>query len=215
VNAQSILEAQTEALLQRLVREQEQRCRKALEAAEEQAREIVARAYQDARTRVRQSATEERRVVDAALAAKRAELETAALKQRQVSMGRALETAWTALREALAARWEDARGRTQWTSAAAGCATRSFLGSDPVSVEVDQSLDADGAAAVLEILQKSGLSQIELERIGQVGPGLRIRSGAVCVDATLEGLLASRGRIAALLLAEIDRLQDAAEAPEG
>ena len=68
MSAQSILEAQTEALLQRLVHEQEQRCRKAVEAAEEQARQIIARAHQDARTRVRQAAADERRRMSETLA---------------------------------------------------------------------------------------------------------------------------------------------------
>jgi len=207
MSAQSILEAQTEALLQRLVHEQEQRCRKAVEAAEEQARQIIARAHQDARARVRQAATDERRRMSETLAARRAELETAALKRRQVSMGQALESAWSALRAALAGRWEDAEGRRQWITAASAAAAQSFIDPDHVTVEVDESLDSDAPTTILSVLQDSGLARADVRQIGQLGPGLRIRSGAVCIDATLEGLLASRRQIEALLLAEIDRLQ--------
>ena len=39
-----------------------------------------------------------------------------------------------------------------------------------------------------------------------LGPGLRIRHGLACVDATAAGLLASRERIEAELLAELDAL---------
>ena len=214
MSAQSILEAQTEALLQRLVHEQEQRCRKTVEAAEEQAGQIISRAHQDARTRVRQAAADERRRMSETLAARRAELETAALKRRQFSMGQALESAWSALCAALAARWEDPQGRRQWVAAAAAVAARTFIDCDRVIVEVDESLDSDGASTVLPVLQDSGLAQADVQRVGQLGPGLRIRSDAVCIDATLEGLLASRRRIEALLLAEIDRLRVRAGATE-
>ncbi len=38
------------------------------------------------------------------------------------------------------------------------------------------------------------------------GPGLRVRHGLACVDASVPGLLASRERIEAELLAELDAL---------
>ena len=45
-----------------------------------------------------------------------------------------------------------------------------------------------------------------MSRVANLGPGLRIRHGLACVDATAAGLLASRERIEAELLAELDAL---------
>ena len=50
---ESVVQAQTEALLRRVAREQESRCRRARDAAQDQASSIVARAWEEARTRLR------------------------------------------------------------------------------------------------------------------------------------------------------------------
>ena len=42
-------------------------------------------------------------------------------------------------------------------------------------------------------------------------PVMRIRGGSACVDATVAGLLASRERVEAELLAEFDRLLEERE----
>ena len=65
---ESVVQAQTEALLRRVAREQESRCRRARDAAQDQASSIVERAWEEARTRLRQAVDEERRAVDKALA---------------------------------------------------------------------------------------------------------------------------------------------------
>ena len=45
-----------------------------------------------------------------------------------------------------------------------------------------------------------------IREVKGLGPGLRIRRGLACVDATVPGLLASRERVEAELLAELDAL---------
>ena len=49
-------------------------------------------------------------------------------------------------------------------------------------------------------------NEAEVRRVDGLGPGLRIRRGLACVDATITGLLASRERVEAELLAELDTL---------
>ena len=85
---EGIVQAQTEALLRRVAREQESRCRCARDAAQEQAGSIVARAWEEARTRLRQAVEEERRAVDKALADRRAALETVARQREQADAAR-------------------------------------------------------------------------------------------------------------------------------
>ncbi len=75
---ESIVQAQMEALLRRVAREQETLSRRARDAAEEQSRTIVARAREEARARMRQAAGEARLSVERALADRRAALDTAA-----------------------------------------------------------------------------------------------------------------------------------------
>jgi len=65
---ESIVQAQMEALLRRVAREQETLSRRARDAAEEQARTIVVRAREEARARMRQAAGEARLSVERALA---------------------------------------------------------------------------------------------------------------------------------------------------
>lgn len=202
--AQTVLDAQTEALLQRLAHEQESRCRRTLDDARDQAQSIVSRAYQDARARLRQAVAEERKGLREAVAARRAEIETKSLKRRQAAMTVALDRAWSQLEDALTARWQDATLRMQWVDAAAGIASATLLDPEEFVVELDGSLGETAAAQVADRLVAQGLPSTALRRVVGLGPGLRILAGPVQIDASLTGLLRSRGRIEAELLAELE-----------
>ncbi|HSQ68810.1 MAG TPA: hypothetical protein VLM41_01900 [Steroidobacteraceae bacterium] len=209
--AQTVLDAQTEALLQRLAHEKESRCRRTLDDAREQAQSIVARAYQDARVRLRQAVAEERKGLREAVAARRAEIETKSLKRRQAAMTVALDRAWSQLEDALASRWQDATARMQWVDAAARIASATLLAPDELLIELDDSLGEPAAAQVADRLAAQGLPRAATQRIAGLGPGLRILAGPVRIDASLEGLLRSRSRIEAELLAELEPARTAAE----
>ena len=209
--AQTVLDAQTEALLQRLAHEKESRCRRTLDDAREQAQSIVARAYQDARVRLRQAVAEERKGLREAVAARRAEIETKSLKRRQAAMTVALDRAWSQLEDALASRWQDATARMQWVDAAARIASATLLEPDELLIELDDSLGEPAAAQVADRLAAQGLPRAATQRIAGLGPGLRILAGPVRIDASLEGLLRSRSRIEAELLAELEPARTAAE----
>ena len=66
-------------------------------------------------------------------------------------------------------------------------------------------LAEDEARSLARDLASDG-NEAEVRRIDGLGPGLRIRRGLACVDATITGLLASRERVEAELLAELDTL---------
>jgi hypothetical protein len=203
---QSIVETQTDALLRRVAREQETRCRHAREAAEEQAQALVRRAWEEARVRLRQAFQEERRSVEQTLADRRAAHDTAARRRSQSSLRAVIDEAWDSLPAALAASWSRADARERWCRAACSAAVKAL---DPAQGRVLE-IDAQAAQDVESVVQAAlaawtGLG-LEVRRLAGLGPGLRIRCGRACVDATVPGLLASRERIESELLAEMERL---------
>jgi vacuolar-type H+-ATPase subunit E/Vma4 len=191
---ESIVQAQREALLRRVAREQEMLSRRARDAAEEQARGIVARAREEAAARVRQAAEEAHRAVGQAVADRRAALETAARQREQTVLRELMDTAWQQLPDVLAGIWAQPEARRAWCDAASALAERTLMGDGEITIEVD---DADRGC------------QVTMREVAALGPGLRVRRGLATVDATTNGLLASRERIESELLAELDALIEA------
>jgi len=202
---ESIVQAQMEALLRRVAREQEMLSRRARDAAEEQARGIVARAREEARARTRQAAEESRLSVEKALADRRAGLDTAARQREQALLRDVMDRAWQSLPGELDAAWQDEAARRRWCEAACAVARRIVMGAGTFAVELDPAAPADAGEVAGRALQESGKSAA-VARVAGLGSGLRIRHGLACVDATTTGLLASRERIEAELLAELDAL---------
>ena len=200
---ETLLEAQTTALLRRLAREQETRTRRLRDEAEAQARDILRRARSEARLRVRQAVVESRREDENAIARRRAAIDTRARRARQQTLRQLLDEAWARLPVALAARWDDLGAREEWVRAACRQAVASLLHLDQVHVEAEpaalQSIEPAARAALL------GVAAIDFVAVDGLGPGLRIRSADACLDATVPGLLAARDRVAAELLAEFER----------
>jgi len=202
---ESIVQAQMEALLRRVAREQEMLSRKARDAAAEQARGIIDRARDEARARMRQASEEARQSLDRALTDRRAALETAARQREQSLLRKLMDDAWATLPRELAANWEDATRRRAWCDAACALARRIVMGGGAFRIEIDADAPADAEDCARESLT-NGAEGPTVTRVAGLGPGLRIRHGLACVDATTTGLLASRERIEAELLAELDAL---------
>ena len=202
---ESIVQAQMEALLRRVAREQEMLSRKARDAAEEQAQGIVARAREEARARQRQASDEAHEAIERALADRRAALETAARQREQALLRDLMDRAWQVLPGELESDWRDEAARRTWCETACALARRIVLGDDRFTVELDATAPADAGECAVRSLQQEG-RQATVRLIEGLGIGLRIRHGLACVDATTTGLLASRERIEAELLAELDAL---------
>ena len=202
-DVESLLEAQTTALLRRLGREQESRTRHIRDEAATQATDIVRRARAEARTRVHQAVVDTRREDEMALARRRAALDTQARRSRQATLRELLDRAWQALPSALQSRWLDAAARERWCDAACVAASRSLRHLDRLQVEVDPQWLAEVGPLVR--IRLEGSSQVDIVATDSLGAGLRIRAGDACIDATVAGLLAARERIASELLAEFER----------
>jgi hypothetical protein len=205
---ESIVQAQTEALLRRVAREQESRCRRARDAAQEQASSIVARAWEEARTRLRQAVEEERRAVDKALADRRAALETVARQREQAVLRELMDDAWRDLPATLVSSWQSDDTRREWCAAACAVAVRALQADQGYTVEIDAAVTDDVRTIVGHALQHSSTPEVRFREVPSLGAGLRIHAGRACVDATVGGLLASRERIESELLAELERLTE-------
>jgi hypothetical protein len=202
---EGIVQAQMEALLRRVAREQEMLSRRARDAAQEQARNIVERARDEARLRLRQATEDAHQSHERALADRRAALDTSARQREQALLSELLDRAWRILPDELAAVWADAAARRKWCTAACAIARRIVLGEGRYTVELDPALAEDEALGLAHELAGDD-ADAKVCRIAGLGPGLRIRRGLACVDATITGLLASRERVEAELLAELDTL---------
>jgi hypothetical protein len=201
-DVESLLEAQTTALLRRLGREQESRTRHIRDEAGTQAADIVHRARVEARTRVHQAVVDTRREDEMALARRRAARDTQARRSRQATLRELLDRAWQALPTALQSRWLDATARERWCDAACVSARRSLRHLDRLQVEVDPQWLAHVGPLARNRLE--GPSKVDVTATDGLGAGLRIRAGDACIDATVAGLLAARERIASELLAEFE-----------
>lgn len=196
----AIVDAQMDALLRRVARERETRCRRVLEAADEQAAGIVARARVEARARVRQAVADERAAVAQALGARRAALDTVRRRDMQARVRAALDVAWDAMPAAIDAVWHDRAARDRWCRAARLAAAAVLESATGLVVEIDATSDEDDESAVRAAFD--GDSAI-VRRVEGIGAGVRVRAGRACVDASWRGLLASRERVEAALLGEI------------
>jgi hypothetical protein len=205
---ESIVQAQTEALLRRVAREQESLCRKAVDAAQEQARGIVSRALEEARARTRLALEEARSAVSQAVTDRRAALETAARRREQSVLRGLMDRGWEQLPGILESAWRDAAIRARWCEAACTVARRTLLGDDGYTVEVDAAATPDVAASIEHGLGGSSAGLTLRARAG-LGAGLRVVHGLASVDATVPGLLAARERVEAELLAELGTLLEA------
>ncbi len=205
---EGIVQAQTEALLRRVAREQESRCRRARDAAQEQASGIVARAWEEARTRLRQAVEEERRAVDKALADRRAALETVARQREQAMLRELLDDAWRDLPRTLVSSWQRDEARREWCAAACAVAVRALQADQGYTVEIDVAVPDDARKVVDQALRHPSGPEVRFREVPSLGAGLRIHAGRACVDATVGGLLASRERIESELLAELERLTE-------
>jgi vacuolar-type H+-ATPase subunit E/Vma4 len=205
---EGIVQAQTEALLRRVAREQESRCRRARDAAQEQASSIVARAWEEARTRLRQAVDEERRAFEKALGDRLAALETVARQREQAVLRELMDDTWRDLPGTLASSWQRDDARREWCAAACAVAVRALQADQGYTVEIDAAVPDDARKAVDQALRRQSGPEVRFQEVPSLGPGLRIHAGRACVDATVGGLLASRERIESELLAELERLTE-------
>jgi hypothetical protein len=187
----------------KLVEEHElSRCREALTRAHAQAEVLRRAAQRAARARMHahiQTLKQERR---RALALAAAELDTAQRQQRNRCDYALIETGLQQLDAALMDRWQDAATRRQWVgrvvrNARARLPRERWEISHPPGWP--QSEQHELAARLAPELGAAPVFRAE----PGIRAGLCVRAGTARQDGTLDGLLADRAAIEALLLAEL------------
>jgi hypothetical protein len=192
----------TQSLLDLVEADRAQKCAAILDEARGRAAALRAQAHADAQSRMRQAFAEERERRAARIAAAEATLAT---RQRLALQRRAsalLATGWLLLPEALAERWRDAAARQAWVRRIVGDARAQLLtrawrvihAPDWPAVERD-ALAAELAAA--------GIAPAFVAE-PRIEAGLKVAADGNVIDGTLQGILADRAEIGALLLQEME-----------
>jgi vacuolar-type H+-ATPase subunit E/Vma4 len=197
----SPLDAQAQALLQRVTDDRDRRCAALSAAAESQAKQIVHAARAAALANVHNAVIQERARMDLGMrqAAARADIEVR--RQERQKSRELLEQMWAAIADALAQRWQEPALRQDWINAAISQAGALIAGRAWL-IEVGSDCTEYERAELTERARARGAKTVEYALLAAMQAGLKIRAGSVCVDATVPGLLTQRDAIEAAFLAE-------------
>lgn len=202
----SVLDAQSQRLLQLVEDYREQRCHSLLDRADQQARELLGDARHQALERVREAIAAERARGRERIETAEARLQTRHRQREQQQTLAALEQAWPRLEAALRDRWGRAEARRLWIEGTVRQALQ-ILPPRPWTVAHPPAWDTDELAPHLEAIRAHCGEPPQTQADDSLEAGLRLCCAGACVDASRAGLLADRVRITARLLA---RLQHAA-----
>jgi vacuolar-type H+-ATPase subunit E/Vma4 len=198
----STLDAQVEAMLQRVTRSRQERCDQMRAAVDSQAQEILRSGRAEARANVRRAVALERSRIAQGLRQAEASAELEARRRAQSETRRLLECMWTEIADALEARWRDPEHRRAWVEAALQQADL-LLGERPSwRIEHGAGWSPEQRSALEKLASKRGARTTEWAYEPELRAGVRIRSEKVCLDATVQGLLAHRADIESAFLAE-------------
>jgi hypothetical protein len=203
-----VVDARLQHLLAVVERNRAQRCQAVIEAAEQQARQIVSQSYSTARARTHADFGALREHIRQRLASAEAQQQTRLRQLRQQADRAFLLAAWQPLRQALQRNWQDTGHREQWVRQLVDTAASMLMDAHWL-IEHPGDWPEHERDALMELLDRTYRCVPRLAADPDISAGLRICAAGACVDGTIDGLLARRARIEALLLAEI-RTQPAA-----
>jgi vacuolar-type H+-ATPase subunit E/Vma4 len=196
----SVLDAQVEAMLERVRRHRERRASEIRSRTEAQKLEIVRGAHAEARASLGRAVSRERARMAQGLRQAQARAELESRRRAQLETRTLLEHMWKDIAAVLERRWRNEALRSEWVAAAIAQAAQLLAG---------QSWRIEHAAGVSAADRERGWNgasggarAIEWQLDAQLNAGLRIRSPGACLDATAAGLLARREEVEAAFLAE-------------
>lgn len=197
---------QLEGLLKLIEEGRRERCEEIVGRARQQRGEIVAEAYRQARSRMHEAIREERDARDRRLERARAQVQTRTRAHAHQTAKLLLHRGWERLRETLCARWGDTDGRRLWVEGLAALATAS-LPKKHWSIDHPAGWSSAEADTLRRHVEEHCGSPPEFREDTSMAAGLRIWTDGVCLDGSLEGVMADRAEIEATLLAELARLE--------
>ena len=197
----SVLEAQIEAMLER-VNQHRERCSGEIRTrAAAQSLEIVRGARTEARESLHRAVARERARMAQGLRQAEARAELESRRRAQVETGALLQHMWEQVAAVLEARWRSDAQRGDWIQAALEEAAQLFAGQG-WRVEHAAGVSAEDRRRGESRALAGGARALEWQLDAQLRAGLRVQAPGACLDATVAGLLARRAEIEAAFLSE-------------
>ena len=180
------------------------RCREVTAQAQHEARRLLREAHAGARRRMHRHVQELKHFRDREQTRAQAEVATARRQHRQRCDRALLEAGRVQLRASLLARWQETGARRRWVE---NLVRQAFarLPRGRWTIAHPAGWDKAERDALTQPPARAPGAAPEWIEDRQIAAGLRFHVGGACLDGTLDGLLADRTAVEALLLAEIDR----------
>jgi len=208
----SVIDAQVEALLQRVTEDRDRRCAQLRADASEQARAILRAGRKEARAAVAGAVARERKHGEQILRQAQASAVLQRRQHDQQEIRQMLQDMWTTVVSVLESRWADPVRRKSWVRAAIRQA-QTLLNAPAWRIEHGGRLPREELAEMTTFVSRTDrmvARDVEIAGDDGIRAGIRIRAGGACLDATIAGLLASRAQVESDFLAEYMALSSAA-----
>jgi len=199
---ESIIDAQMQRLLDIVRVYQQEQSDALLCAAQQESRGVIRQAYRVARKNVHEDIQLTRQHIRDTMAAARAKQHTLMMQQRHITASSFLEQCWSLLEQSLQARWQQPEYRREWvakilSTASAVVPAKDWLVEHPHDwTRQEQQHLADQAKTLPGI-------QLQFNSMPDLSAGIRICADGAIVDGSLQGLMADRTAIEALILAQL------------
>jgi vacuolar-type H+-ATPase subunit E/Vma4 len=196
-----VLEAQVDAMLQRVREHREERMAQLRTTAEREAATIVKGARAEARENLHRAVARERARMAQGLRQAEARAELESRHRAQLETRTLLAHMWQDIPSELEKRWRTAEGRAGWVAAAVAEGGRLMSG-QAWRIEHAVGPTEEERRRGEALARAAGASGVEWQLDPQTRAGLRVRTPGACLDATTEGLLARREDVEAVFLSE-------------
>jgi hypothetical protein len=199
-----VLDAQVEAMLERVSRHRERRTGEIRAKADTERLEIVRGARAEARESLHRAVTRERARLAQGLRQAEARAELESRRRAQLETRTLLGHMWEDVAAALDLRWRNDAQRSEWIAAAVAEATQ-LLAGQSWRIECAAGVSAEDRSRGASRALAGGARAIEWQLDAQLTAGLRVQAPGACLDATVAGLLARREEVEAAFLVEYHR----------
>jgi hypothetical protein len=197
----SVLDAQVDAMSQRVNQDRDQRCTQLYDDVMGQVQVILRTARREARASVSDAVSRERKQAEQSLRQAQAKARLEERERDQQQARTMLEEMWAAIASALESRWGDPLCRKAWVKAAIRQG-RILLGERVWHIEYGTGWSPDA----LNELNRLAPHETQLACDLGIRAGIRIKTEGACLDATVAGLLASRPQVESEFLAQFQAL---------
>lgn len=204
--ADSIVEAQLQHMLELIDEFRQDQSSSILNEAGKQARAVVKQAYADGRAQLHHNVMKDRNRVREAITSAQAQRDTHIRQQQQQADKSSLQKAWILLENQLIQSWSQTRAQNQWLEMTLNQAAN-MLPHGNWTIYHPTTWTTAQSNFDQQIEQHISHKPV-FKSDSAIKVGIRICHDSACVDATLEGLLHDRSRIESMLLAVIHQLRN-------